>query len=551
MSDLAGQPVPQSDLPDNLSGQKVPSSDLPVTPGNPPADPSAVVGGDSGAKSGDSQGTPDVSSMYPEDQEFGDMARAVGRIPGEVAMGAFTFMPDMMAKAYNFAKGGIPGWMGIAPQHIPEPGDLLQKWFDRKVISPPKTPEGKLVEFLGSGVAGLAGGFGAGKAMTAAEDIGKAEPEISNLVKQVSKRRAILAREVTAVGGKVSPAYVGGAVSRAAQSATSKAMTHTVASEYNEHVADNLVKGTLGIPQDQELDETTFQKLREHAYAAYKAVAENLGNIVHDPDYFNAVRKAGGIRSAPATEAYGSGEDLTAAERARLKYMSPRETGISAQEMIDKIQDLRNEARDNLRSADGQARRLGKTQWHIATAMEDQLTRAATRVAQQYASDPTNSSAAPYMKEIVTDMISARQNLARINAVDLSMGPNGHVRAWDLAKLQRKGWPLDGGLAKVAQFAREFKHDWQPISEKGAPGAFSAVDFLLGGSGIVFHHPVEAGLAITRPAVRKALMSKTVQEGMTKAAGKTRASGKLAAYGAASGTAQGASEVEQNQDNED
>lgn len=465
-------------------------------------------------------------------------------------MGAFTFMPDMMAKAYNFAKGGIPGWMGIAPQHIPEPGDLLQKWFDRKV-KPPTSPEGKLGEFMTSSVAGLAGGFGAGKAITAAEDIGKAEPEMSSLVKQVSKRRAILAREVTAVGGKVSPAYVGGAVSRAAQSATSKAMTHTVASEYNEHVADNLVKGTLGIPQDQELDETTFQKLREHAYAAYKAVAENLGNIVHDPEYFNAVRKAGGIRSAPATEAYGSGEDLTAAERARLKYMSPRESGISAQEMIDKIQDLRNEARDNLRSADGQARRLGKTQWHIATAMEDQLTRAATRVAQQYASDPTNSSAAPYMKEIVSDMIAARQNLARINAVDLSMGPNGHVRAWDLAKLQRKGWPLDGGLAKVAQFAREFKHDWQPISEKGAPGAFSAVDFLLGGSGIVFHHPVEAGLAIARPAVRKALMSKTVQEGMTKASGKTRASGKLAAYGAASGMAQGASEVEQNQDNED
>lgn len=514
MSNLSGQPVPQSDLPDAMSGTPVPQSDLPQGAGS-------AAGGPPPQKT-----SPDpVSSNYPEDAEFAGLARSAIRGGLEGASGIFTFVPDL-------AQAGARK-LGILPESVPSLGEISQKYID-KALRPGDNGFDKATEF---GASLLAGGVGGRNIERGAEAVGvKAKPVVKEVGSYITKERAQLAKEAHALGAKISPGYIGGAIAKGMRSLGGEPRVDEQNSVHNEEVADRLIKSTLGLKPEDGLNEQTFDRLKNEAYQAYRAIGQNLGIIQHDQQYFDDVRRAGERNETSIGagmtqgEPYGNGEQLQRFEHERARYMKPRESGVTAQEMLDKIRSLRYQARTNLKAYQPDNNMLGRAQWDIANAMENQIQRTAEKIAQETGD--------PNIAQLVPDMKAARQQLARINAVQLAMGAGGHVRSVDLAKMLDNGVPLDGGLKKVAELAAEFPKDWAPASERGEHGLFSAVDFLLGGSGIIFHHPMEAGLPFIRIGARKALKSEGVQSAMVK--GAERRAGKVASPSRKAATAAGA-----------
>jgi len=86
--------------------------------------------------------------------------------------------------------------------------------------------------------------------------------------------------------------------------------------------------------------------------------------------------------------------------------------------------------------------------------------------------------------------------------------------------------------------ARNFKKDVQSVSTTGETGEFSAIDYLLGGSGMVSGHPKITGLILARPVSRWALGTETVQRKMLKnMRGGKRSTARELARGIGSGAA--------------
>ena len=113
-------------------------------------------------------------------------------------------------------------------------------------------------------------------------------------------------------------------------------------------------------------------------------------------------------------------------------------------------------------------------------------------------------------------LTAARKALAKIQTYEDATGAGGHIIASDMVKLADKGVPLDGGALAIARAAKNFPKDFQAIAGagKGERGRWSAVDYLLGGTGIVLHEPAVAGATLLRPAFGAALKTDPVQQRM-------------------------------------
>jgi hypothetical protein len=421
-----------------------------------------------------------------------DYAKSVGnaaeRWAGQTAIGAISMILDPVVMAANAVPGKFMG-----PKD-----ELPSSYWNRKldqVTTPPTDTKGKVAEFLSSSL-----GMGALSKVGAVEKEGEqlAERGMRSLkgeeAKPLGRVGTKAAEDAHTAGYNLSPSYIGGPGRRTLQTVSGGPKVNQAMSESNQPVTDRLAKLAVDLHPQEDL-EAGLERQKANAYKAYEAVRA-LGSMPHDPEFDKAVKLAGG-RFATRGPSYGGSYRYESIAKEKQPYLDTQ--AVDAGETLDEIRALRNSSRANLKAYNPEANALGYTQREIANAMEDRIER--------YAASQKNPALIQNLKE-------SRQQLAMVAAVEDSMGAGGHVNPNDLAKMLDKGMKLTGPLLTIAQTAKTFPQNMQFMAGKGTTGEFSAVDYLLGGTGLAAGHPAVAGLSLARPISRWTLQREATQRAM-------------------------------------
>jgi hypothetical protein len=300
------------------------------------------------------------------------------------------------------------------------------------------------------------------------------------------------------------PSYIGGTVTKTAQEISGGPKLEQEFAKHNSEVTDRLAKLSLGLHPSQELDDATFQTLKDQAYKPYEAV-RTLGMVPVDPQYTKDIMDAGGRFASRGKSFVGADDSTTRFPEITAEKTPYLQTHFDAGEALDEMRMLRKLSRDNLKNYNPGANALGMTQREISNALENQIDRHATKIGQT---------------GLVDELRGARTQLAKIAAVEDSMGTGGHVRAADFKRMLDKGMPLTDSLLTIGETAKHFPRAVQELTH-GDKGVFSAVDYLLGGSGLVGGNPALAAPSLIRPLSRWALKSEGVQKSMLSNLNKT------------------------------
>jgi hypothetical protein len=481
---------------------KLATSDPPPPPGfslTPPSQQDHAPGFAPGVQPGSALGKP--SGDY-------DLTTQITRSVAKAGIGVVDFIPDMLTYAYNASP------LVSAKEKLQLPSSYANKWLDSQ-LTPPPTKGAEISE----DVSGAMIGGGA----TGAVQLGKAAlPLIKRGVqgamdaaKPLTRVATRAAEEAHVAGYDLPPSYIGGPVRKDLQTISGGPKLDKDYSKGNAVVTDNLAKLSLGLHPSVELEESTFETLRNEAYQPYERVRE-LGHVPADGQYIKDVMDAGGP-SAKRAGSYGGEARFPEIDAEKQPYYQPH---FDASEMLDEIRALRKASRDNLKQYDPGKNALGLAQRGIANATENLIDRHATDIGKA---------------DLVQELKDARTKLAKIAAVEDSMGAGGHVRAEDFKRMLDKGMPLDGSLLTIAETATHFPRAVQELTH-GESGTWSAVDYMLGGSGFVSGNPAVALPVLARPLARAALKTEGSQKAMISDLRKTPSKASVAAYRAAKET---------------
>lgn len=429
-------------------------------------------------------------------EKVADVAKTVGsqivRPIAQGAIGALTFIPDIAVDLTNM----LPG------EKMELPSSYWNRQLDR-VTRAPTTITGKVIEGAESM---LAGGILAGPATAeeqAAKIVQRGVRTLASDVKPLSRVTTKAAEEAHQAGYSLPPSYIGGEGRKVLQSVSGGPKVNTEFSAGNQEITDNLAKLALGLHPSEELSDATLDRLKDEAYKPFQEIRE-LGTLPPDPEFDDAVKAAGG-RFATRGKSYGGSYRYESIAKEKAPYLDTHT--VDAGESLDEIRALRASAKSNLAVYDPEKNALGQTQRQIAQAIEDRMDRYVKSVAQIHPEDTKIAS-------MVHDLKEARSQLAKIANVEASIGSGGHVRARDFATLLDHKTPLTGPLLTIAETAKNFPKALQEVSKAGEQGGWSAVDYLLGGTGILTGHPQVAALSIARPIIRKTLQSESAQRAM-------------------------------------
>ena len=430
---------------------------------------------------------PDTPKQDDSAGKLGPLASGVARPLLKGANYIINFIPDLATDAVNQIPESVLG---------PKTQRPSQTWDNiiDKYTTKPSSPMAKTAEFVDTAL--VSGSRGAASLAMA----------VPGLLRQGSKWvmgriTSKAAENAISAGYKLPPSYIGGGVSKTVQTMAGGPKVEKTMSAFNEEVSDRLAQTELGLHPEfpgNELSDTTFEALKTEAYQPYQEL-RRMGAVAHDQQFFADLKAAGG-RFANRT-GYGTGARFASVDAEKLPYMSV--DTVDASSMVDEVRQLRKLSRQNLKQYNPEANALGYTQREIANAIENQLSRSVK--------DPA----------LLDRMRAARVQLSKISAVEDSMGAGGHINAQDLKKLMDSGVPLSGNLKTIAETASNFSKAVQPISKSGETGIWSAVDYLLGGTGIVEGQLGITGLSFARPISRWALGTKPVQRSKLKGLQKT------------------------------
>lgn len=279
--------------------------------------------------------------------------------------------------------------------------------------------------------------------------------------------------------------------------------TEILASQKNQMNANRLIAEDFGIPA-RTMRESDFSAIRGRAGQAYEEVKNNTGVklIKPDPQFRQDLQDLRGDFSRAAAEypELMSNEGVEGLIRSLDRAASPAA-------MVELTKKLRKDATTNLRSFDDPAKReLGLAQRDAATALENQIDRALTSIGKP---------------DLVQKWRDARRTIAKSHDAEAAFNPTtGNFDLPTLARMDKKGKPLSGGMKKSAEFARAFEGSARSIDRmKGSKNEFGYGDLLLGGIGGLAGHaaglslgtPAGLGLVLARPTARHMLLSKPFQ----------------------------------------
>lgn len=421
--------------------------------------------------------------QQPDPNKLGPEASAIVRPAVEGVFGALTFVPDLVTDVVNLIPESALG---------PKTRSLGDRWESilDKYTTKPDTTLGKVAEF---GASALLGGGLARKAVKAVESAGKgiAKHAFNKITSQA-------AQDVSKAGYKLSPDYIGGHLSRTAQTIAGGPKLQKTFSSLNQSVTDRLAAAELGYHGDIEFTPEFFEDVKAEAYAPYEE-ARSLGISIPTREFFRDVREAGG-RFATMGKSFGNTSRFKSIEDLKAPYLNARE--LHADDLVNEMKSLRASSNANFKvhgAGADEARALAYTQRELATAMEKQLGRMAG-----------NGAGLPERLD------ASRKQLSKIFAVEDSIDAGGHVRASDFSRMMEKKVPLTGGFKTIATMAKHFPKDVQNVAKQGETGDFSAIDYLLGGTGLIHGYTGTAGLVIARPLTRATLGTKYAQGKMLK-----------------------------------
>jgi hypothetical protein len=445
---------------------------------------------------------------------------AGARLLAHGAINIAAFIPDMAAGSANEIISKLPkgaqDWMGgyeempssffnrMLDQYLPgEKGAGAAEEVGGAIIGGAPGME-KEIARLGSTAAEKFLAKGGGKA---AESTGVRGFKPEETAPERTEITTKAAEDASIHGYNLSPAYIGGRISKDVQTVSGGPKVHAIMSKDNEPVTDNIAKHALGQPKSAELSPELFQRLKNAAYEKYAAVRK-LGKI-SSSDEFEAEVKAAGSPFYDQVPGVGKKMRYQKVADEKALYMDLPE--FDSNWAVSQISGLRADSGLNLKSTHPEDRALGFVQRQIANALENRLEKAIT---EGYTSRHVTGLGFADQKRLVADFKEARRQLAIIHVVEDSMGPGGHVRASDFAKLADAGVPLSEPLMAIARTAKNFPKDVQLVTEKGETGDFSAIDFLLGGTGAVSGHAALVGLGVSRAVSRSTLRTEAVQKEM-------------------------------------
>lgn len=440
--------------------------------------------------------TPDASikdlPAPPEKPTGGDtFLGSAARMVGKGAINTLFFIPDIATEI-----GNLPSEKYFGPK-MELPSSYWGKKLDQ-LIKPPSSKVARGLEEVGGMLVGGIPGMERGVSQSVGRGVRALEPTVTKELNRVTTRAA---EEAHSAGYNLPPKYIGGPIRKELQTLGGGPKVDVQMAKGNMEVTDRLAKLSLGLHPSEELNSENLTRLKEDAYKEYEAVRD-LGKIPADPAFDEAVKKAGG-RFAEVGQSYGGGSRYASILEEKQRYLGTQE--VDAGETLDEIRALRKASSANLKNYNPEANALGMTQREIAKAMEDRIERAAT------SSGNTN---------LVTNLKDARTRLAKIFNVEDAIGAGGHVDAHDFKRLKDAGVPLTDGLLTIADTATHFGDAVKNVTQKGETGTWSAIDYLLGGTGIVSGHPVISSLAIARPIMRAAIETEGAQKSMIRNLGK-------------------------------
>ena len=299
-----------------------------------------------------------------------------------------------------------------------------------------------------------------------------------------------------------------------------------VVSLYNQGVTNKLAKSDLGIPADVPLDQAAVAKVKSNANAVYDQIKKAdqtqipqksvNGVALTGPDGAPLTKPAGPV----VTDAqYAADVKNFGAARANVDFGTPIDAvvqdlqdtlskpSISTKGLVDKITELRQDARTNLNATDDVAKRnLGNAQQQAAAALEGQL----GRYLQQ-----TNQPG------LLARYQQARTTLAKAHTIEDAMDAGGRVDASKINKYRNNGGYVEGGLKQIADAADSFKNVVKNTEGVQAPAPISALGYtamaagmpadMLGGHGVGAATGAVAAALAARDPMRRILNSGAYQ----------------------------------------
>lgn len=298
------------------------------------------------------------------------------------------------------------------------------------------------------------------------------------------------------IGLKIPPSEATGApVGRVLEGVSGKVQTEMAFSRDNAKVVNRTINKDIGLTERQSATPANIERLKQKQFAVYDRVRK-AGKIASDDAYREELNA---VRERTAQEELDYPEDTNELIDKEIKKFD--RPSADAGSMLSKIKSLRDRASRNMQSPDAEKFELGLAQKKIATAMENLIDR---QVAD---------------KSLIADFRKARTQLAKIYNAEDALGPNGNYSAAVLARMQKRGVPLSGGLKTIAETYQEFPKVMRYVDNLGGHAPFSALDYLVGGVEAVAHPAATArivGALAGRPLARGIIRSKPYQKAAIK-----------------------------------
>jgi len=355
------------------------------------------------------------------------------------------------------------------------------------------TTEGGLKDRALGALGGALGGAG-GKAL--GDGLAAGARALSNRPPAIPAQRTAAVQNAQQAGYVLPPTEIRStAAGELLEGLSGKIKTAQVASARNQEVTNKLVRRSLGMADDAQLDTAALEGMRKQVGQVYEQV-KSAGRIQPGEAYDAALNKI-------AAQYQGAAKDFPGAAKNEVQALvdSLRVKEFDASSAVDMVKILREGADKAYRAGDTG---LGKANKAAANALEDALERHLDGIGQP---------------ELLNAFKSARQTIAKTYTAQKALNPQtGDVSAQVLARELSKGKPLSGEMKTVAEIAQAFPRATQALKEQ--PKAISPLDYLTGLASVPATGSPAGLLAVgARPAARSLALSGAYQRALAREPG--------------------------------
>lgn len=437
------------------------------------------------------------SGMKEEEKEGGDFlkdlqgfGREMGRQAGLATRNVVTgltgvpgIFADAAAAGYNLATGSNMQMPTAATQ------DLMTR------MGLPE-PQGTLENVLGTVQSAMTGGS------VRMPTIGAQAPSGFNPRPSLAQQTFEAGRQE---GYVVPPATVRpGIRTRLLEGISGKAATQQEASLRNQDVTNRLAAQAIGLSPNEPITLAALKSIRDEAGKVYAGIRQ-AGRITTDPQYKQDLARIGQNIADIADEFQGANVGARDDIFDLLKTLNKDEFGSNA--AVSYLNQLREDAANNLAAEGAKSRSLGMAQKRAAEALESAILRHLR---------------ANGREDLANSFDSARALIAKTYDVQAATNlQTGNVRAKELAKMLANEEPLSGELRTIGRFGATFPKATEEITSSPGVSAADIYGSLLG-TGALFSagggalSPVALGLPLARMGVRSGILGETGQNVLTR-----------------------------------